>query len=57
MALNPHTSCNAVPLVWGSLRLAPIIAYSSLIDERSHCEVMPPIRHVWEMLKSELPSL
>ena len=24
---HTHASCNAVPLVWGSLRLAPIIAF------------------------------
>ena len=26
-----HASCNAVPLVWGSLRLAPIIVSLSTV--------------------------
>ena len=47
-----HASCNAVPLVWGSLRLAPIATNYRVICHtragRQKSTLKPPTRMKWE---------
>ena len=34
---HTHESCNAVPLVWGSFRLVPIIDICLVLENVEHC--------------------